>query len=175
MRCREGTKSAVTKKRKDPNVLGTLPELVALARRDVAAAKRALAASAGFSQKALTKTASKALDAAVAVAARLPVIDVDARIVDGELASMDGELASERVTVEALLAGAGVETSFSENVFGKRFSGKREPTSRRTTRPARCAPCTRRSSRRAGGSCSATARRTSSSRCVASRSETKRA
>ena len=130
---------AVTKKRKDPNVLGTLPELVALARRDVAAAKRALAASAGFSQKALTKTASKALDAAVAVAARLPVIDVDARIVDGELASMDGELASERVTVEVRLRR--VETSFSEKRFSeKKTSAAREPTSRRTTPPRAVCP-----------------------------------
>ena len=130
---------AVTKKRKDPNVLGTLPELVALARREVAAAKRALAASAGFSQKALTKTASKALDAAVAVAARLPVIDVDARIVDGELASMDGELASERVTVEVRLRR--VETSFSEKRFSeKKTSAAREPTSRRTTPPRAVCP-----------------------------------
>ena len=64
----------------------------------------------------------------------MPVIDVDARIVDGELASMDGELASERVTVEVRLRR--VETSFSE----KRFSEKREPTSRRTTPPRAVCP-----------------------------------
>ena len=172
---------AVTKKRKDPNVLGTLPELVALARHGVAATKRAGSERRSFSQKALTKTASKALDAAVAVAARLPsststrIVNGELASMDGELASMDGELASERVAVELLRARP--RLLFRENVFGKTFFGKkREPRrldGRR--RPARCAPCTRRSSRRAGGSCSATARRTSSSRCVASRSETKRA
>jgi activating signal cointegrator complex subunit 3 len=105
-------KETSKKKRKDPCVLGTLPELVSLARRDVAAAKRALAASAG-------RAASKALDAAVAVAARLPVIDVDARVVDGELAS---EPASERVTVEVRLRRV-PETSFS----GKRKQKEATP------------------------------------------------
>jgi activating signal cointegrator complex subunit 3 len=125
-------------KRKDPNVLGTLPELVSLARRDAAAAKRALAASVG-------RTASKALDAAVAVAARLPVIDVDARIVDAsELAS---ELASERVTVEVRLRR--VETSETKKQKQKQkqkeealrtSAAAHEPTSRRTTPPRAVCP-----------------------------------
>ena len=165
---------AVTKKEKTRTSSGPSPSSsrwrAATSRRRNARWRRA-----GFSQKALTKTASKALDAAVAVAARLPVIDVDARIVDGELASMDGELASERVTVEVRRGAS--RLLFRENVFRKK-NVFRENANRRLDgrrRPARCAPCTRRSSRRAGGSCSATARRTSSSRCVASRSETKRA
>jgi activating signal cointegrator complex subunit 3 len=62
------------RERERERVVGTLPELVSLARRDKEAARRALATSTG-------RTVSKHLDAAVAVAARLPVIDVDARVV----------------------------------------------------------------------------------------------
>ena len=69
--------------RKSPLVVGTLPELVSLARRDVAAARRALAASTG-------RAVSRDLDAAVAVAARLPVVDVDARAASNGGASRSG-------------------------------------------------------------------------------------
>jgi len=98
--------SVAHKKRRErerERVVGTLPELVSLARRDKEAARRALATSTG-------RALSKHLDAAVAVAARLPVIDVDARVVS--------ETKTTEIVVEVRLRRRFGETSVGR--FGER-------------------------------------------------------
>jgi activating signal cointegrator complex subunit 3 len=98
--------SVAHKKRRErerERVVGTLPELVSLARRDKEAARRALATSTG-------RALSKHLDAAVAVAARLPVIDVDARVVS--------ETKTNEIVVEVRLRRRFGETSVGR--FGER-------------------------------------------------------